>query len=182
MHCLFDFIPVLVFFVVYKLYDIYMATAAAMLVSTIQILMVWFTQRKIEKGPCMTLGALLLLGGATLLFHDEAFIKWKPTVVYLAISLIILVKHFWSKQYAVEQLMGDKVLLSSHRWAFIDQVTFVFFFAMAGLNWWVASTFDTTTWVHFKLFGVMALMLVYCVGLSCYIAKYAEEIESNEPA
>lgn len=182
MHFLLDFIPVVIFFVTYKLSDIYIATAAAMAASTMQILFMWFTQKKLEKTPCITLGALLVLGGATLLFHDESFIKWKPTVIYLVISGFVLGKRYWSRQSAAEQLMGDKVLLPASRWRMIDQITVVFFIAMAVLNWWVAFSFDTTTWVHFKLFGVLALTLLYCIGLSCYIAKHAEEIESNEPA
>jgi intracellular septation protein len=182
MHFLFDFIPVVAFFLVYKFSDIYMATAAAMAISAMQILFLWFTQKKLEKGPCITLVALLFLGGATLIFHDESFIKWKPTVIYAVISLFIVGKRYWSKQSAAEQLMGDKVLLAAAKWRVVDQVTLCFFLAMAVLNWWVAFTFDTTTWVHFKLFGVLALTLIYCIALSCYIAKHAEEIESNEPA
>ena len=182
MHFLFDFIPVVTFFIVYKFSDIYMATAAAMCISTIQILFLWFTQKKLEKAPCITLGALLLFGGATLLFHDETFIKWKPTVIYLIISLFIIGKRYMSRQSAAEQLMGEKVLLPASRWRMVDQITLGFFMGMAALNWWVAFTFDTTTWVHFKLFGVLGLTLLYCIGLSCYIAKHAEEIESNEPA
>lgn len=181
MHFLFDFIPVVIFFVVYKLSDIYMATAAAMGISIIQILFIWFTQKKLEKTLCITLGALLIFGGATLLLHDEVFIKWKPTVIYAMISAFIISKQYWSKQSAAEQLLGEKVLLAAPRWRIIDLATIVFFLAMALLNLWVAFTFDTTTWVHFKLFGICTITLFYCVGLSCYIAKHAEEIESNEP-
>lgn len=182
MHFLFDFVPVVTFFIVYKFSDIYTATAAAMCISIMQILYLWFTKKKLEKALCMTLGALLLFGSATLLLHDESFIKWKPTVIYAVISLFIIGKRYWSGQSATEQLMGEKVLLSASRWRMVDQITIIFFIAMAILNWWVAFTFDTPTWVHFKLFGVLGLTLLYCIGLSCYIAKHAEEIESNEPA
>ncbi|MBT4804209.1 MAG: septation protein A [Legionellales bacterium] len=180
MHFLFDFIPIALFFIFFKLYDIYVATAVAMLASTLQIAYMWYLTKKIDKTPCITLVTMLVLGGATLFFHNELFIKWKPTVIYWVISLFILGNRILTNTSSSHKLFKDKVLLDNRHWNTIDKFTAVFFAFMGFLNITIAYNYDTNTWVHFKLFGALGLMLLFCLAVSCYITKYAEEIESNE--
>ncbi|MEE3002831.1 MAG: septation protein A [Pseudomonadota bacterium] len=180
MNLLFDFIPIALFFIFYKIYNIYVATIVAMIASLFQLCYVWLKQRKIEKTLLMTLVAILVLGSATLIFHNDVFIKWKPTVIYWFISFFILTKSFLGKGPTTKALLQDKILLDDKRWVIIDNLVIVFMAFLGALNITIAYNYSTNTWVYFKLFGALGLTLIFCVSMSFYIAKYAHEIESND--
>ena len=178
MHLIFEFLPIILFFVTYKLCDIFVATAVTMVATIAQILYLWFKDKKIEKGPIITLVAILILGGATLFFHDELFIKWKPTVVYWLLSAFIFINNLMQKGPTTKKLLGEKMTLPDHVWSTIDNITVYFFFFLGSLNIFVAYTYATEIWVNFKLFGALLLTVLFCVSISFYIAKNAETIES----
>jgi|TARA_B110000459_G_scaffold201014_1_gene250718 intracellular septation protein len=179
MHLLFEFLPIILFFVAYKVADIFIATAAAMAATIVQILYLWFKNKKIEKGPVITLVAILVLGGATLFFHDELFIKWKPTVVYWLLSAFIVVNKLMSNAQTTKKLLGEKMTLQNHVWTMIDNITVYFFLFLGALNLYIAYSYDTAVWVNFKLFGTLLLTVLFCVSVSYYIAKNAETIEAS---
>jgi intracellular septation protein len=177
MHLIFEFLPIILFFVAYKLCDIFIATAAAMAATIIQILYLWFKHKKIEKGPVITLVAILVLGGATLFFHDELFIKWKPTVVYWLLSAFIFINNIRQKGPTTKKLLGEKITLPNNVWGTIDDITVYFFLFLGALNIYIAYSYTTEIWVNFKLFGALLLTILFCVSISFYIAKNAETIE-----
>lgn len=178
MHLIFEFLPIILFFVTYKMFDIFVATAVTMVATIAQILYLWLKNKKVEKGPVITLVAILILGSATLFFHNELFIKWKPTVVYWSLSAFILINNILNKGPTTKKLVGEKMTLKDHIWSTIDNITIGFFFFLGALNIFVAYSYATEIWVNFKLFGALALTVLFCISISFYIAKNAETIES----
>lgn len=179
MHILFDFIPIALFFIFFKLYDIYVATAVAMLTTILQIAYMWFRNKQVEKAPIITLVVILILGGATLFFHNELFIKWKPTVIYWALSLIFIGSNILNKGSMSQRMLAEQISVSNDKWQIIDKMVVVFFLFLGSLNIYIAYSYNTEVWVNFKLFGTLAITLLFCVGISCYIAKNAQTIESQ---
>ena len=174
MKFLFDMFPVILFFVVFKLWGIYEATAVAIAATFIQIGWVWFKHKKVEPMHWVSLGVITVFGGATLLLHNETFIKWKPTVLYwlfagaLSGGLLFrknLIRSMMEKQMALPDAVWTRLL-----WSWI-----AFFGFMGVLNLVVAFNFSTDTWVNFKLFGGMGLMLLFVLGQALILAKHIEE-------
>ncbi|NOY73364.1 MAG: septation protein A [Gammaproteobacteria bacterium] len=168
-----DFLPVLVFFVVYKMEDIYAATVAAIVASILQVAVHWFQHRKFEKMHLITLGLMVVLGGATLISQNEDFIKWKPTVINWLFGLVMLGSQFIGKKTIVERMLGEHFILPAVTWIKLNGSWAVFFIAMGCLNLYVAFSFETNTWVNFKLFGIMGLTLLFMTAQLFYISKIA---------
>lgn len=179
MKLLLDFLPIALFFAAYKLYDIYVATGVAIVAALVQVLVSWFTSGKVEKMHLITLGLITVLGGATLLFHDETFIKWKPTVVNFAFALAFLLTHWFSEKNLLQRMMETHVTVSSKDiWARLNWMWVGFFIVTGLLNIYVAYHFDTDTWVNFKLFGMLGLTIVFIIGQSLYLSRYLVEDET----
>ena len=180
MSFIFDFFPILAFFIFYKLYNIYIATAVTMAISCAQLAYVWFKHKKLDKTLLFTLVTILILGSATLILHDELFIKWKPTVLYWSLATFIVVRYILGYGSSLQAFLQDKILLDTNVWKNIDIAVATFLTLLGVLNLTIAYNFDTNTWVYFKLFGSLGLTLLFSIILSFYIAKNAIEIESNE--
>lgn len=181
MKFLFDFLPILLFFIAFKLYDIYVATAVAIVVSVIQVGWLWLQYRRVERMPLITLALIVVLGSATLLLHDENFIKWKPTAVNWLFGVVFLGSQFIGKRPLIERMMGGNMELPAAVWVRLNLAWAVFFVAMGLANLYVAFNFDTATWVDFKLFGMLGLTLVFVVAQAFYLARHLKaDIESKE--
>lgn len=173
MKFLFDFFPVLLFFISYKIYDIYVATAVIIVASVIQVGWVWFKHHRVENMHLVTLMLVMVLGGATLLLHDENFIKWKPTVVNWAFAAAFLGSQFIGKKNLIQRMLEGQIAVTLPQvWKHLNIAWVAFFIAMGLINLYVAFNFDTDTWVNFKLFGMMGLTLVFVIAQSLYLAQY----------
>ncbi|MFO1430866.1 MAG: septation protein A [Candidatus Competibacteraceae bacterium] len=172
MKFLFDFLPVLLFFIVYKLYDIYVATAVLIVASLAQVAWLWLRHRRIEKMPLITALLVLLLGGATLLLHDDTFVKWKPTVVNWLFALAFLGSQFIGGKTLIERMMSGTIDLPAEIWSRLNTLWVAFFILLGTANLYVAFNFDTNIWVDFKLFGMLGLTLVFVVLQSFYLARH----------
>lgn len=172
MKFFFDFLPILLFFIAYKLYGIYVATAVAIIVSIAQVGWLWWRHHRVERMPLITAAMLLVLGGATLLFQDETFIKWKPTVVNWIFAVAFLASQFVGDKTLIERMMGANIELPKMVWAKLNLTWALFFCAMGVVNLIVAYSFDTDTWVNFKLFGILGLTLVFVFGQALFMARY----------
>jgi len=179
MKFLFDLFPVILFFVAFKLQGIYVATAVAIAASFGQIGWLWLRGRKIDAMLWVSLAIIAVFGGATLLLHDETFIKWKPTVLYwlfaVALSASALVFH----KNLIRAMLDEKIQLPDRAWNTLNFSWIGFFGCMGFLNLYVAFNYPTDTWVNFKLFGGMGLMLAFVVGQSLFLAKYVDQHESK---
>ena len=179
MKILLDFLPVIVFFAVYKFTnDILLATAVLIPATLLQMLYSWKVQGKIERMQLVTLVLVVLLGGATLAFQDKAFIQWKPTIVNWLFAVGFLATQFIGDKTVVERLMGSSMELPKTIWSRLNLAWVAFFIAVGVVNLYVAYNFSEEIWVDFKLFGMLGLTILFIVLQGLYIAKHAKEPEA----
>ena len=172
MKQFFDLIPLLVFFAVYKFYDIYAATGALMVVTVLQIAITWFTLRKLEKMHLITLAMVLVFGGFTLFFHDDAFIKWKVTVINLLFSAALLVSQFVLKKPLIKQMLGKEMQLPDAIWSRVNLAWAGFFAVAAATNTYIAFHLPQEVWVNFKVFGLLGMTLLFTVATVFYLYRH----------
>ena len=175
MKILFDLFPILLFFVAYKVADIYVATGVAILASVAQIGWLKLRGRPIEVMQWVSLGIIVVFGGMTLVFHDETFIKWKPTVLYALFAGALVVGRAFFGRNLIKSVMGAQLTLPEPIWHRLSLAWTVFFVAMAALNLLVAYRFSTDVWVNFKLFGTMGLTIAFVIAQALYLGRYVQE-------
>ncbi len=180
MKALSDFFPVLLFFAVYKWQGIYAATATLMAATLAQAL--WHKARhgRFERMHLVTLALVAVFGGATLALHDETFIKWKPTVINWLFAAAFLATNLIGAKPLLARMMADKIALPATLWPRLNAAWGLFFLAMGALNLWVAFSFDTDTWVNFKLFGMMGLTLLFLIAQGVWMARHIREKAPEE--
>jgi len=174
----FDFFPVILFFVAYKVTDIFVATGVAIAATIAQIAWVLVRGKKVTGMQWTSLVIIVVFGGATLLLRDETFIKWKPTVLYWLAGVVFLGALAF-KQNLVKGVMGAGIELPAPVWTKLAVAWGVFFLFKGTLNLWVAYNFSTETWVNFKLFGGMGLMLAFVVAQALWIARYLPDEDAK---
>lgn len=179
MKFLFDFFPIILFFVAFKVWDIYAATAVAIAATFVQVGWLMVRGKAVDAMLWVSLAIIVVFGGATLLLHDETFIKWKPTVLYWLFAGVLgggkllfrrnLVKSVMQKQISAPEPIWEKLLFS-----------WIAFFALMGvLNLYFAYNFATEVWVNFKLFGALGLMLVFVLAQGMWLSKQVEHHEES---
>lgn len=176
MKLLLDFFPILLFFIAFKMYDIYVATAVAIAASVVQVSYLYIKNKRVEKMHLVTLALIVILGGATLLLHDETFIKWKPTIVNWGFALVFLGSHFIGKKPIVQRMMDQAVTMPEFAWRRLSFFWVAFFIFSGVANLYVAFNFDTDTWVNFKLFGLMGLTLAFLLLQVLYISRHMRKM------
>ena len=174
MHFLFDFLPIALFFIAYKLNGIYLATGIAIATSLIQTFWKYYNNQIITINHWATLGLVTVCGGATLFFHNDIFIKWKPTAIYWVFASVFLINQCWGEKLLVQQMMQNKLKLTADIWQRVQASWTLFFTSMGFLNLYVIYHFDTKTWVNFKFFGSTLLTLAFVSGQAFYMTKRAE--------
>jgi intracellular septation protein len=172
MKLLLDFFPIILFFVAFKLWGIYTATAVAIVATVAQIGWLRYKTGKVEPMQWVSLGVIVLFGGATIVAHNDTFIKWKPTVLYWLMAGTLAAGQLFFRKNLLKSLMGSQMELPDAAWRVTNWTWIVFFAVMGALNLWVAFNFDTDTWVNFKLFGGLGLMAVFVVGQALYLQRY----------
>jgi intracellular septation protein len=163
MKFLVDFFPVILFFAAFKIKGIFVATTVAIAASIVQIGWMFFKHRKVEPMMWLSFGIIAVFGGATLLLHDETFIKLKPTMLYWLFSIALLGGQAFFKKNAMKGILGKKISLPEKTWKTINTSWGLFFAALGCINLYVAYNFSTDTWVNFKLFGIFGLILIFSI-------------------
>ena len=181
MKFLFDLFPVILFFVAFKFQGIFVATAVAIGATILQVGYVLARGRKVSNMQWASLVIIALFGGATLLLRDETFIKWKPTVLYWLAGTTFLGALAFGKNL-VKAVMSEGLVLPEPVWKKLCIAWGVFFLFKGTLNLYVAHEFSTETWVNFKLFGGMGLMLAFVVAQAFWLAKYLPDEEAPKAA
>ena len=175
MKFLFDLLPVILFFAAFKFFGIYIATGVAIAATFLQIGWLLLRKRKIDNMLWVSLGVITVFGGATLLLHDETFIKWKPTVLYWLFGATLLIAEFAFRKNLIKAMMGKQMTLPAAVWRKLLFSWTGFFAVMGVLNLYVAFNYPTDTWVNFKLFGGMGLMLVFVLLQGVMLAKHLDD-------
>ncbi len=194
MKLLYDFFPVLLFFVAYKAYDIFVATGVIVVASLIQISVHWLRTRKVNRMHLVTALLVTIFGGITLALKDPAFIKWKPTVVNWLFAAVFLGSQFIGQKPIVQRMMegiyadthaekegADQAAtleLSHNDWRALNSMWWVFFLILGTINLYVVYNFSEDTWVNFKLFGMLGLTLVFVLLQGIWIARKLPEEHS----
>jgi len=174
MQFLVDYFPLLLFFVAFKLWGIYVATATAIVASVAQIVYFRWYRGKVEVVHWLSFAIIGTFGGATLLLHDDTFIKWKPTVLYWLFGIILAVGRLAFRKNFISALLKG-LTLPDPVWARVTWAWVAFFAAMGAANWYIAFHFSTDTWVNFKVWGAIGLFLLFGIGQAFAVARYLPE-------
>ena len=171
MKFLIDFFPIALFVAAYKLRDIYFATAVLMAATVVQSTVLYAIDRKLQALQKATLVLVLVFGTLTLALHDDRFIKWKPTVLYTVMALVLgLALWRWEKNF-LKVMLGSQLPLPDRVWTQLTVAWVIYFLFMAASNAYVAALYSTESWVNFKLWGY-AFPLVFILGQGVFIAKH----------
>lgn len=173
MKIILDFLPILLFFGAYKTYDIYTATAVLMGATVLQMVAIYLIDRHLQTIHKVTLALVLVFGTLTLLLHDERFIKWKPTVLYLAMAIALAFALWVLRKNFLKILLGSQLSLADAVWHRLTVAWVGYCLFMAAVNAYVAAYYSTEDWVNFKLWGY-AFPVVFIVCQGVYIARHMQ--------
>jgi len=205
MKLLFDLLPVILFFVTYKVAGsfpqqsiamagaalgwmvgdgtvpdgqapILLATAVAVIASVLQVGWLLLRGKRVDPMLWVSLAVIVVFGGATIWFHDETFIKWKPSILYWLFGSALLVGHIVWKRNLLKSLLGTQLDVPGPVWGRLLWAWIAFFGVMGIVNLAVAYSVSTDTWVNFKLFGLFGLTLVFTLGIGVYLARHMKEV------
>ena len=203
MKLLFDVFPVILFFIFFKFgnshpetaeailahFDIvlpaaikpaiFLATLVSIFATTFQIIWTKLRHGKVDTMLWISFCVIALLGGATLIFHNDTFIRWKPTVLYWLFSIALLGSNLILKKNLIRSALSHKIALPVRVWNQLNLSWSIFFLTLGFINLYVAYTYTIETWVNFKLFGFTALMLIFVVAQSAWLSKYMKEDKEN---
>jgi intracellular septation protein len=163
MQLLADFLPLLFFFGAYIYDDLYFAVGVLMVAMPVGLVLKTYLTKKLDKIYLGSTIFLLVLGGATLLFRNPLFLYWKPTAFYWVVSVVFLASQWVGDKTVVERLFAQAATLHREQWARLNLMWVAFFVFAGGLNIYVAYTFSEPVWVKFKVFGLLALTLVFII-------------------
>lgn len=180
MKLLFDLFPVILFFISFKLFNVYVATATAIAATIMQIVWVKWRHGKVDTMLWVSFAIITIFGGATLILHNETFIKFKPTILYWTFSIILLGSNLLLKKNLMRTLLQEKITLPVKIWNQVNLGWSLFFAILGIVNLYVAFNFSTDTWVSFKLFGTTGMTLAFALLQAMFLSKYMQaEKESN---
>ncbi|MFO1220215.1 MAG: septation protein A [Burkholderiaceae bacterium] len=209
MKLLLDFLPILLFFGTFKYAEADKAWAAAyatqhlgfavaggvvgpdeapVLLATVVVIVATLAQvgwlklrgRKVDLMLWVSLALVVVLGGLTVWFHSETFIKWKPSVLYWAMGTALWASQVVFGKNLLRTLLGSQIQLPLPVWHRLNFAWIAFFASMGLLNLWVAYSFPTATWVNFKLFGGLGLMLAFTIAQGVYLSRYIKDEPQQE--
>lgn len=172
MKIFFDILPIIIFFIAFKFFGIFIATAIAMLSSLLQIFIIWRKKGRVDLFYLLISGLILGLGTLTLIFHNELFFKWKPTAVSWTLGAFLLLSDLLGKKNFSQRTLEAEIKLPAFVWRRVNISWALFFIIIGTLNLYVMMNYDTNTWVNFKLFGFAGLTLVFAIVQAIYISFY----------
>jgi intracellular septation protein len=174
MKFLFDLFPVILFFAAFQLWDIYVATGAAIAASFAQIGWLALRRKKIDPMLWASVAIIVVFGGLTLLLRDKTFIQWKPTVLYWLFGAVLAGGALTGRNL-IRSMMSQQIQLPEAVWARLNWSWVGFFAFMGAANLYVAYNYSESAWVNFKLFGGMGLMLLFVLAQGLVLARYVED-------
>ena len=179
MQILWMLVPLVLFYVSFKLYDIFVATGILMATSTLSLLIQWLKNRHLAKQDLVAWVFILVFGALTLFFHNDLFVKWKPTILFCVMTLIIIGNRALKRSPISELLLGERVALTTQQWGFVD-LSFALFYGLLGfINYLVFTWMSNEAWALFKAFGILGATLIFTVFIGFYIAKHTPQIDNG---
>jgi len=172
MHAVFEYIPLIIFFVVNKFADIYWATGSLIATSALQILYYVIKKEKVPTRNWIFFGLIAVFGGLTIFLHNDLFIKWKVTIINEIFAIALLVSYYGFKKNLIKQFLSESLTLPEPVWIKLNLAWAGLFALLGALNLYVAFNYDLETWVNFKVFGLTGLTLAFAVGSIFSLYKY----------
>lgn len=201
MKLFLDFLPIILFFLTFKVAEgraeeaaafatehlgalvsggvvgaaeapVLLATVVVILATLAQVLYLKVRGQKVDTMLWVSLGLVTVMGGATIWFHSETFIKWKPSVLYWVMSAAFLLAPIVAGKDLLRAMLGGQIELPAFAWKKLNLAWAAFFAGMGVLNIWVAYNFSTSTWATFKAFGGMGLMFVFMLAQGLYMHRH----------
>src|SRR3990167_3275629 len=167
MQLIYEILPVFLFFMAFKFYDIYVATVVGIAATLLQVLLTRLFSKKWDRKQLISCGVFLFFGGMTLYFHNPIFVKWKPTIVFWVFGLITVVSQFVSKrpliQHLMEHMLENKAVVPFEAWRKLNFVWALFFILLGGINLYVAYYLSNDAWVNFKFYGITGALILLSI-------------------
>jgi intracellular septation protein len=183
MKLLTEILPILAFFIAFKLFDIFIATGVAIAITVLQMVWLKAKNQPISKMQYFNFFIILIFGGLTILLHDKTFIMLKPTILYWSMALGLAISFYVFKKNLIELVLGKEIQLKdgseTHVWSKVNLSWVVYFVFLGALNLYVAKTYSEETWVNFKL-STIGLLLIFVIIQGIWLAKYIKS-DSMEP-
>ena len=178
---LFDLFPLILFFVAFKFSDIFTATAVAIVAGLGQFAWLKLRGKAIEATHWINLTVIVVFGGATLIFQNDAFIKWKPTVLYWLFATILVGGRLFTGRNLIQKLMGNQIHMADAAWTKLNYSWALFFVISGSLNLYVAFSghYTDSQWVNFKVFGLMVLLVLFVIAQSIWLGKHIKEAPTS---
>ena len=180
MKLLFEFFPVILFFAAYKMFDIYVATAVAIVATIVQVAYLKLSGKKVQTMTWIGLGIIVIAGGATIIFKNEMFIKWKPTVLFSAMAIAIGVAQFIFKKNPIAVIFNDQIQAPDFVWRKLSLAWIIFLLFVAVLNLYFVYYQSTDVWLYFKTFGDMALFMIFIVAQMFWLYPYMPKDDDDK--
>lgn len=194
MRQLLEFVPIALFFIVYQLDGeslqlggwaytidgIFTATAVLMAATVVQVAITWALTRKLEKRLLWMLAAVVLFGGATLVFRNQVFIQWKPTIFNWALALVFGASQFIGDKNLMERTLGSQLQLPKSVWTRLNGLWVGNFAIVGALNLYVAYSFSEATWVSYKLYSAIGFTLLLTVLTAVLVSPHLNEQEATD--
>lgn len=179
MHAALEYIPLIIFFIVNKYADIYWATGSLIATSALQILYYFIKKEKVPTRNWIFFGLIAVFGGLTIFLHDDAFIKWKVTIINELFAVVLIISYYGFKKNLIKQFLSESLTLPEPVWVKLNLAWAGLFALLGALNLCVAFNYDLETWVNFKVFGLTGITLAFAVGSIFSLYKYLPK-ESDE--
>lgn len=177
MGLLLEYLPLIAFFVAYKVAGIYTATAILMAGTALQIAFLKLLKHPVTTRHWIIFAVVMVFGAITLLLRDDWFIKLKVSIIYLAIAAMLLGGLLWSKKNPLQAMLGKDIQLPTKAWNRLTYAWVIFCSGLAAINLYIAEYWTQEQWVNFKVFGILGITLVFTIGTGVYMYHQAEDTE-----
>lgn len=176
MPLIYEILPVFLFFIAFKFYDIYVATLVGIIATLIQVIVYRYLQGRFESKQVITLGVFILFGGLTIYFHDPIFVKWKPTIIFWIFALVAMCFQLFTRKPVMERLMGnvfkEKAEVPKQVWKNLSIAWIMFSIIVGAVNLYIAYYFDNNAWVNFKFYGLTSALILFSLAQTAYLMKH----------
>lgn len=172
LNFLIEFLPLAGFFIGYKIGGIIQATIYMLVLTIISVIVGYYNEGKVNKINLISAALLLISGSMTIASGNPAFIKMKPTILYIIFSIIFLISGIYQKP-AIRYLFRATIEFSSdNSWYILNKRFMYFFLLMAALNEYIWRNFSEAFWVKMKVFGFLPISLLFVILQIPFIIKH----------
>jgi intracellular septation protein len=177
MQALYDLIPVLLFFATFKWLGIYAATSVLIAATVAQVAWQYFRHRKVSGMLLTTAVLVLVFGGLTLYIHDDRFIVWKPSVLYVLLALAFAASNVFGEQPMLQRTLGHVLRTDRRTWQWATAHWSAFFLVLAGVNAVFVLHFSRDAWATWKI-ATVGVVMVFAVLQMLWLSRHAEAVEA----